>query len=1106
MLRFSHRISVRIFTLTLLIAIFGDVSWAQVNTSTLAGVVVDPSGATIGDATVTVMQQGTGLVRTVQTSASGEYTVPQLPPGRFDIKVEARGFQQAHYNNVGLEIAQRATVNVSMQVGNASQTVEVAAHADVLDTDTASLGQTIATRPIQDLPLNGRNYLTLGALSPGVVPQIPTGEGGQSFVAATTGRSDRSLYVGGQRESSTSYLYDGVELRNPRVGDSSINPSLDAVQEFKIQRNFFQAEFGNSPGIVNIASRSGTNQWHGSAFEFLRNDFFDAKNFFSSTTEPFKRNQFGGSLGAPILKDKLFVFLNYEGFRQKLGVVQRNLVPQSSELAGNFAGEGTIYDPLSFNAATNSRTPFPNNMIPSTRINQVSQKFLQYIPAPNSPLVNGANLIGTPASTLNDDQENVRVDYVINSKNSLFGRQSWESAPLTPASLIPLSGREVTSSGTNEVVQLTSTLTPSTVNVLRAYHSYANLFGTQVPVSSNLAQSLGITGVSTDTLNWGLPTISIAGYAGFGSDGLTQGNRLNNYELADSFAWVKGGHSFKFGAEVRQSRMLLDSDNGARGSFGFNQTWTAALDPTTGLPVTNTGNAIADYLLGYPTNSSGAVGTSLTHFTYWTDNFYAQDDWKITKSLTINYGLRYEFVSPPTAIDQELNHVSGFDFNTGQQLFPTLGQIRNSIIKPDYHDFAPRLGLAYNPGWAPTWTFRAGSGIYFDQTQINETQFTTNSPPTYSQQNYNYTGSGLPPAQFGVNVLPVLAVPAITPQYQTPPGTLLFEQEENGRKPREYMWTASVQKSFASNWLLEVAYVGSSGNRLSKRYNADSDTVPGVLYRAVPGTTRFPLSQLNGILYSSQSGLSNYNALEAKLEKRFSSGFSVLSAYTYSHSIDNDSGDSSGTPNLNPSNFQLDRGSSAFDVRNRWVTSVLYELPVGKGKRFLGSAGGLTNGVLGGWQINAITTYQSGLSVTPTSPDQSGVVFIAQRANATGLAQDSSFSLNGATVNPGQGYSSNNRGLYWFNPNAFAQTGSLELGTAGRGSIQGPGFWNTDLSVFKQFPIKERFSLELRGEFFDALNQVRFDPPNVDTSSPAFGQLTSAEQPRIIQLALRLQF
>ena len=282
------------------------------------------------------------------------------------------------------------------------------------------------------------------------------------------------------------------------------------------------------------------------------------------------------------------------------------------------------------------------------------------------------------------------------------------------------------------------------------------------------------------------------------------------------------------------------------------------------------------------------------------------------------------------------------------------------------------------------------------------------------------------------------------------------------------MWTASIEKSLGLNWLLEGAYVGTSGHYLSKRYNADSSTVPGVLYSAVPGSKQFP--SLAGILYSSEAGSSSYNALDLKLDKRFSNGFSVLSAYTYSHSIDNDSGDAGGTPNLNPSNFQLDRGSSAFDVRHRWITSVLYELPVGKGKQFLSSAGGFADALVGGWQINLITTYSSGVSTSVASPDSSGVVFVAQRANATGINSGSSFSLNGSSITPGQGFGSNNRGLYWINPNAFATTAPLQLGTSGRDIITGPASWNTDLSMFKLFRVKERASLELRGEFFDVLN------------------------------------
>jgi hypothetical protein len=1074
--------------------------YGQVNTSSIAGLLTDESGAIVPHATITVTQEGTGQVRTVKNSDSGEYVVPQLSPGRYSVKAEASGFQSAIANNVSLDIAQRARLDFTLHVGAVSQQIEVTGRAEVMDTDTASLGQTIERRTVQDLPLNGRNYLTLGSLSPGVVPQIPASQGPASFVGSTTGRSDRSILVGGQRESSTSYLLDGVELRNPRVGDTSINPSVDAIQEFKIQRNFFEPEFGNSPGIINVATKSGSNQWHGSVYELLRNDKFDARNFFSPTSEPFKRNQFGFSLGAPIIKDKLFIFGNYEGMRERLGVVKRGLFPTQTQLSGDFTGQNTIYDPLS--VVGGQRQAFAGNAIPASRINPVAKNFFPYIPVVNGPTIQGNNLTGTPVQSINDNQDTVRVDWIISPKNSLFGRQTWQNAPLTPASLVPFGGTLVTSGGRNEVAQLTTMVTATTVNVFRAYHSYAQLFGEQTPVSSNLAASIGITGVSTDPANWGVPGVGWTGYSGIGSNGLTQGNRINNYELADSFSWVKGGHSLKFGAEVRQSRVFLDSDNGPRGSFTFGPNWTSRLSTTTGLPTTGSGNSIADFLLGYPTNMSGAVGTSQTHFQYYTNNFYAQDDWKVTRSLSINYGLRYEYVSPPVA--QELNHVFGFNPVTGQQLFPVLGQIRNSIIRPDRTNFAPRLGLAYNPAWAPSVTVRAGAGIYYDQTQMNETQFTTNSPPTFFQQNYNLTGAGVPVYQLGVNTLPVTPVPPITTAYQTPKGTNLFAIETSGKKPREYMWNFSVQKSFGSNWLVEGAYVGAQSRRLSKRYNLDAPVSPNNLYNVIPSIDPYP--NLNGILYSSQAGKANFNAMNLKVERRFASGFSFLASYSWSHSIDTDSGGSFGSPNLNPANFQLDKGSSDFDIRHRFVGSIIYELPFGTGKPLLSNSSNFVKLLAGGWQLNFIPTFQSGVNRSVGSPNLSTIAYITQRADATGIDPSSPFIRNGVTITPGEDFGDTNKSLYWFNPNAFSQTPALRLGTSGRDILAAPGFTNIDMSVFKNFSWHERVSAQFRAEFFNVLNHPRFDPPNLDSSSPFFGQIQAAEPPRIIQLGLRVQF
>ena len=1073
---------------------------AQVATSTIAGVVSDSGGAMVPNARVVVVLSTTGQQREASTNDAGEYVVPQLAPGVYKVSVSTSGFQTAVVPTLSLDIAERAVVNITLQVGQISEQVTVTGvSAELLETETASLGQVVTRRAVNDLPLNGRNYLTLGALSPGVIPQLPASTGSASFVASTTGRSDRSVLVGGQRESSTSYLFDGVEMRNPRVGDSSISPSLDAIQEFKIQRNFFQAEFGFSPGIINVASRGGGNQFHGSLFEFLRNDALDARNFFSSIVEPFKRNQFGGSGGGFIKKDKVFFFGNYEGFRQRLGVIQRGTFPTQTLLSGNFSGLPTIYDPLTYDPSTGPRMAFPNNQIPASRINAISKNFFPYIPVTNRPGVN--NLQGTPVQRLNDDQYNARADWLINNQHSLFGRYTRENSPLTPAALAPFAGTLVASKGTSVVAQLTSSLSPRVVNVARASYTFMELFGQQVPVTSNIAQAIGITGVSTSPINFGVPGVGWQGFSGIGSNGLTQGNRLNNYFLGDDVTWIRGAHTIKAGYAAQQSRLLLDSDNGPRGSFTFNASFTAALDPVTGNPVANSGSGVADFLLGYPTNMSGAVGTSLTHFTYYTHNVYVQDDWKVTKELTLNYGLRWEYQGPPTPIKQELSHVYGFDFNTGKQLFPTLGQIRDSIVKPDYKNFAPRFGFAYNPKALSSWVFRGGIGIYYDQTQINETQFITNGPPIFTQQNVNVTGRGLPVYQFGVNTLPVVQVPPVNSAYVTPLGTNLFVEEETGTKPRVYMGTLSVQKSFFHGWLLEAAYVGSHGRRLSKRYNAYANVTPGVLYSVTPGVaTRYP--QLNQMLYSSQSGWSDFNGLNLKLERRFANGLQILMAETYAKSIDNDSAGSYGSPNLNPANFQLDKGPSDFDIRHRFVTSVVYELPFGKGKRYLSSAGRLLDTAVGGWQLNTIGFWQTGNQRSVTSPNLTGISYVTQRADATGLAPGSKY----GNITPGQDFSGANTSRYWFNPQAFTATLPLKFGTSGRDIITAPSWTNFDISAFKNFSLTERTVLQFRAEAFNAFNYVKFFPPDMSVVSPTFATLQSADRPRVIQLALRLTF
>lgn len=1073
---------------------------AQVNTSTIAGLVSDESGSIVPNAKVVASIASIGLQREVTSSSSGEFVVTQIPPGNWKLTVRATGFQTAVVENIVLTIAERAVVNVSLKLGAVTEQVTVsAAVTPLLEPETASLGQVITRRAINDLPLNGRNYITLGALSPGVMPQIPTGAGPASFIGSTTQRSDRSLLVGGNRESSTSYLYDGVEMRNPRIGDSSLTPSLDSVQEFKIQRNFFQAEFGFTPGIINVASRGGSNEYHGSIFWFLRNNAMDARNFFAPRVEPFKRNQFGFAAGGPIIKNKLFVFANIEGFRQRLGIIQRGIYPRQTQLRGDFSGGNPIYDPLTFTPGSNSKQVFPGNRIPDNRINRISRNFFPYIPVVDTLPVGGANLEGTPIQRLDDDQYNFRADYMISSNHSLFGRYTSQNAPLSPAALVPLGGRQVDSRGRSGVAQLTSSLAPSVVNVFRAAYSYMELFGKQVTVDKNIAQEIGITGVSTSQLNWGVPNVGWAGYSGIGSDGLTQGNKVHNYQLSNATTWVKNAHTVKFGFEARQSRFFVDGDNSPRGSFTFNGSYSSASDSVTGNPVARTGDPVADFLLGYPTNMNGAVGTSITNFQNHTLTAFVQDDWKVNRQLTLNYGMRWEFLGPPEAREQ--GNVYGFDFNTGKQLFPTLGQVRKSVISPDYKNFAPRFGLAYNPKWAPSVAIRAGGGIYWDQTQMNEIQFIVNGPPAFTQQNRNATGRGLPEFEFGRNTLPSVVVPPVDANYVTPLGTNLFAAELDGRKPRMYMWTMSIQKSLGSNWVVEAAYVGSQGRRLSKRYNSYANVTPGILYDVTPGVaTQYP--RLIGMLYSSQAGKSQFHGLNMKLERRFSNGFQLLMAHTWMKSIDTDSAGAWGTPNLNPANFQLDKGPSDFNIPHRSVASIVYELPFGKGKRFLSDASRAANLFVGGWQINTITSWMSGVPRIVSSPNGTTLAFVSQRANATGTEIYSSF--NGIT--PREGFGESNTSRFWLNPAAFSQTAPLKFGTSGRNIIQGPAWWNFDLSAFKNFPIRENVTLQFRAEAFNGMNNVQFFPADLNAASPNFGTLQGANRPRVMQVALRLSF
>lgn len=731
--------------------------FAQLPTGEITGTVTDPSGGAIAGAVVTLTHAATNAARTLATNGQGIYDATALPPGVWSVRVTKAGFEAQVQNDIELQVSRVVRIDFTLKVGNVSQTVEVQASSATLDTETATVGTVVETRRIEELPLNGRNYLQLASLTPGATQYGPS-----NFIAQARGGGDRSnfqLNIAGQRLENNHYMLDGVENTDPNYGTYLIQPSVDALQEFKVDTSSYGAEFGHNLAQINVLTKSGTNQYHGELFEFLRNSDLDARNFFDRATgpkTPFRRNQFGGTLGGPVLipkilngRNKLFFFLNYEGLRQTQAQTLTSTVPLVPDRGGNFSGyPATIYDPSTrvLNAAgtaVTSATPFPGNVIPQNRISPVSAALLGYYPAPNRAVSGYANdFLSTESATANADGETARVDWQQNAKSSFVFRYSHGNEPQYIPASIPQQGT-VNSTITHQAVAgHTWVLGSNKVNEFKMGFSRLELVNGNLRSNKvDVVGQLGIPYVLDTPAFWGTPFVQFTGLTPFGDPA---NGPYSNWDTiiqpSDNFSWNKGRHAFKFGVELMRTRMNLIGNDVARGRFTFNGQYTTA---TGSAPTVQ--NSMADYLLGLMSSSEGQLGEVVAQMRQWYAGFYFQDSWKITPRLTLNYGLRYEL---QPGYNETHDRITLIDFAWNNSMTPTWvrlgsgspleggppyplpsnvsfvrdGRFGDNLYRTDYHNFGPRLGLAWSLN--DKTVVRAGAGVYFIQ-EIGNAMFDT---------------------------------------------------------------------------------------------------------------------------------------------------------------------------------------------------------------------------------------------------------------------------------------------------------------------------------------------------------------------------------------------
>ena len=1094
---------------------------AQQITGSIRGTVVDSTGATVQGASVSATQAETGLSRTSMTDHSGGYVLLELPVGHYRLQVEGKGFQTYNQQGITLDVNETATVPIRLEVGAETQQINVLADAELIQGTVTSLGKTVSEREVLDLPLNGRNFTQLGLLQPGVVPLTPgLAEAGGSL------RDGQAYAVNGQRPESNNFLIDGANNFNGVDGGFVLKPPVDAITEFKILTHNANAEFGNSLGsTTNIITRSGSNSIHGAVWEFLRNDAFDATNYFANRTEPLKQNQFGGTLGGPIRKDKTFVFGFYEGFLNRQGETDSSTVPSLAERQGDFkaicpegfsGGFCNNPDHQLFNVFLNQ--PYPNNQFDMSFLSPLSRNLLSFFPSPN----NGTNVF-TATQVVHQDtnQFGLRLDQYVGASDILNFRYAFSDG--TQFHPIATSGASVPGfpvgqeqRAQNFVAQETHTFSPAMIGVFR-FSFLRNKFLYGERTNHTTPGSLGFNYQPSLDVAIGPPFIQVNGYTTIGDPITGPRNTYENaFDYSGSLSWVRGRHELKFGGGYQHLQVNVLQGIATNGFFVF-------------APFPVVPDAFASFLFGQPVFflqgrgdfSRGIRGNSL--------NAYAQDTYEVTPRLTLNMGLRYELPSPYTEIkNRQTLWIPGRQSTIMPNapsglLYPGDAGVPAGLIPTFKKAFAPRVGLAWDPTGDSKWLVTSAYGIFYEPYYTGQggpLQSPISAPPYLQTQQISLGPTGLNFAD------PYNGNPPPSGTFAKPLTNLTLAP--NLPLPYSQDWDLNVQRSFGSDVLLEIGFVGtkgtklprfvegnpaiyipgfdSSGNPISTSSNADQRRIHSgcTLAPTSPPCTYSSTGLIEGIANSS------YNALEASLTKRFSHGLSFLASYTYSKSIDdassfNMTGSASkpvaGENDLaqNPFNLAAERGRSLFDARNRFVLSYQWSLP------FWRQPHGWYQQVLGNWQVNGIVTLMSGTPFT---------VFDSTDFSVQGSAPEiTGFFSNRPNLVPGQ---NPNSGPHtpgaWLNRSAFQQITQdpnspvQQFGTAGRNIAQGPGYANWDFSAFKNIRVTEGKAFQFRAEFFNILNHTNFRLPDSDISSPTFNQILAALPPRLIQLALKFTF
>jgi len=1056
-----------------------------ITTGQINGTVTDTSGAIVTGASITITNSATGIVNHVVTNDVGAYHATDLLPGTYTMDVDKTGFAPQHIQGVRLIVGQLFQQNITLGVGQTQQTVSVSASALLLNTESSHDEQLIEGPQIDDMPLNGRDYLQLAQLDAGVVPV--SGIDGISSPASSWGTASGivAVDVSGLREDDNSYLYDGIETRNAWYGAAGLLPDPDMVQEFVVMNSTAPAQYGVGGAFVNVVTRSGTNQFHGTAYEYLRNNDFDARNYFDVTksTPPFHQNQFGVSVGGPIKQNKIFFFANYEGFRQLVPNDNYNLVPTATQESGNFSSDQQqLYNPYVLDPGSpTGYAPLVNNQVPSSYFSAIGQKILALYPKPNGSYLNGtANYFNVATATNNWNQFSGRIDYTISAKDTVFGRYTQNDQTVITPGMTSFNEQIYPSNPKDVAVGWTHTFSPRVVNNFR-YGWTHTAVGLQRGdgYNSSLANPLGLANEEDQAGSDGPPQIGVNGY---GNPGSTNGTDLVREGLnmwSDYLMFQKGKHQLTAGVDIRYEPMHLYEDWSAT-SIGFNGAYT--------------GDPVADLLMGVPANTRTSFGGPTMNLSMWYQAYYVQDNYKVNRKLTLNYGLRWEHRSPPVEAN---NRVGSFNVATGQDLtYPAtsaLGLGRN-MVKSVWTNWAPRFGFNYVPSERLHTDIKGGFGMYYLQPNINQYEVEVDTTQLYEVDSFNNpaVGRSLAFNLDGTNGLPGMYSGAMTNGNFSGGGPTVSFIQPNAPTPYSYEWNLTIDHT-VRDWLFEVGYIGTSERHYEERNEIDPLNTNGVasLY-ATCGTPPNFVGCYSGVQENQATGTSNYHALIGRVEKRFSSGFSAAVNYTFSKCL--------GTPYQDEFawhvNMHLDYSHCTEDINHIFTANGIYELPFGRGKMFL-NRGTLADAFVGGWKVAGIVTLRTGPWTTLGSQQNIGF-FDGGLPNVTGPINNPS--LHGGLGRHGR------LGPYFNIQNVVNISDVGVQGDSGTHNVENPGYQDYDISAYKSWKLGEERNLSFRADFFNAFNRVNFGTVSTYDLASNFGDVSSAYPAREIQLGLRFSF